>query len=160
MQGSESNKVCSLVVCGCYLEWCAHELSSAGWPGGGRQTSSMFGWRASLRRPREAERTIRPSPEGKGPPPSATLSLEILRYNFFFKKSHVSWQRRRVEAGSPSLAGQPLGGGLTAPPPANCGGPPGLCHAEAEPPLASCALCLGYFSSSDPYICWGGSKNN
>ena len=39
---------------------------------------------------------------------------------------------RRI-AGPPSLAHQPLGGGLTPPPPlTNCGGPPGLHQAGAE----------------------------
>ena len=51
---------------------CAHEGASATWPGGGRQVSSSGGWRPSLRRLREAEWTVRPRPEGMGPPPSAT----------------------------------------------------------------------------------------
>jgi hypothetical protein len=104
---------------------CAHEGSSAAWPGGGRRFSSRMDGGPSLRRLREAERTIRPSPEGTGPPPSATTIFrhsmsDNLSHNFFKEEfyffSRGGWQRRRRWAGPPSLAGPPPPGGLTGPP--------------------------------------------
>ena len=113
-----------------------------------------MGWWPSLRRLWEAERTVCPSPERTGSPPSAILkrNKKIIMKEIFALRCHIfivflskllGEAGRRI-AGPPSLAHQPLGGGLTPPPLRRpiAGGHLAFTRRGLRPPLPSCARHL------------------